>query len=174
MVDISGSMGSAMNPMATTAWIMSEAAHRVQARYAQVYFGNDVFYSSKPLTREYEVNTYTANDSTEQFNKAFKALDGTLNLLHGTGARMLVVVSDGEYTPAEREHAIKWMIACKEAGVAVIWIPFDTYSASRALAMQADGAVVQSNNIEVEHTAKEIGMAASKLMAKIGIRNSAA
>jgi hypothetical protein len=66
------------------------------------------------------------------------------------------------------------MKACKEAGVAVIWIPFDTYSASRALAGYADGAVVQSNNIEVEHTAKEIGMAASKLMAKIGIRNSAA
>jgi hypothetical protein len=174
MVDISGSMGSAMNPMATTAWIMSEAAHRVQARYAQVYFGNDVFYSSKPLAREYEVNTYTANDSTEKFDKAFKALDGSLNLLHGTGARMLVVVSDGEYIPAERECAIKWMKACKEAGVAVIWIPFDTYSASRALALQADGAVVQSNNIEVEHTAKEIGMAASKLMAKIGIRNSAA
>jgi len=43
MVDISGSMGSAMNPMASTAWIMSEAVRRVQGNVAMVYYGSDVF-----------------------------------------------------------------------------------------------------------------------------------
>jgi hypothetical protein len=37
MVDISGSMSSAMNPMASMAWIMSEAGKRVQAKSAMVY-----------------------------------------------------------------------------------------------------------------------------------------
>lgn len=175
MVDISGSMDSAMQPMATTAWVMSEAAHRVQGRYAQVYYGNDVFYSSKPLAREYEVNVYSAHDGTEKFDKAFKALDGALNLLHGSGARMLVVVSDGEYTPDERSHTVKWMKACKDAGVAVLWVPFDTYGSARRYAEYADGVVIDTKtSSEVEHVSKEIGMAASKLLSKIGIKNSAA
>jgi rubrerythrin len=37
MVDISGSMGDAMNPMASTAWILSEATKRVQGKVAMVY-----------------------------------------------------------------------------------------------------------------------------------------
>lgn len=175
MVDISGSMDSAMQPMATTAWVMSEAAHRVQGRYAQVYYGNDVFYTSKPLAREYEVNVYTAHDGTEKFDKAFKALDGALNLLHGSGARMLVVVSDGEYAPEERTHTAKWMNACKSAGVAVLWVPFTSHSSSRAYAEMADGVVIKTDETsEVEYVSKEIGMAASKLLAKIGVKNSAA
>jgi len=154
---------------------MSEAAHRVQGRYAQVYYGNDVFYSSKPLAREYEVNVYTAHDGTEKFEKAFKALDGALNLLHGSGARMLVVVSDGEYTPDERAHTVKWMKACKDAGVAVLWVPFDNYGSARRYAEHADGVVIDTKtSSEVEHVSKEIGMAASKLLSKIGIKNSAA
>jgi hypothetical protein len=83
MVDISGSMSSAMQPMAVTAWVMSEAASRVQASCAMVYYGQDVFPTLKPGQHLSEVNVYTAPDGTEKFNKAFKALDGSLNLLHG-------------------------------------------------------------------------------------------
>ena len=48
MVDISGSMSSAMEPMASTAWIMSEAVRRVQGKTAMVYYGNEVFTTLKP------------------------------------------------------------------------------------------------------------------------------
>lgn len=172
MVDISGSMGSAMEPMAATSWIMSEAAYRVQARYAQVYYGNDVFYSSKPGARQPEVDVYTASDGTEVFDKAFKVVDGAVNLLHGSGARLLVVVSDGEYTPEQTAKCNRWMEACKSAGVAVIWIPFDTYCRATRFADMASGATL-STGPQVEDVAKAIGKAATELLSKIGRRNAA-
>lgn len=125
MVDISGSMGMAMEPMASTAWILPEAARRVQGKCAMVYYGNDVFPVLKPGQHHKNVQVYNAPDGTERFDKAFKAMDGTLNLLNSTGARLLVIVSDLYYQPHEVEAVHKWMRRCREAGVAVVIVPFD-------------------------------------------------
>jgi hypothetical protein len=59
---------------------------------------------------------------TERFDKAFNALNGGLNLLNGSGARLLVVYSDGEYTSPETTAARRWVTACQTAGVGVLWI----------------------------------------------------
>ena len=122
MVDISGSMRTAMEPMASAAWILSEAGKRVQARTAMVYYGNDVFATLKAGQHLDKVNVYTASDSTEKFDKAFQALDGALDLLNGSGARLLVIVSDGQYTWEERPKAQMWLKRCAQAGVGVLWI----------------------------------------------------
>lgn len=125
MVDVSGSMGGAMQPMATTAWVLSEAVRRVQGKASMVYYGSDVFATLKPGQHLTDVNVYTARDNTEKFDKAFKALDGSMNLLHGSGARLLVIVSDGYYTYEERESAKKWITACHRNGVGVLWLAFE-------------------------------------------------
>jgi hypothetical protein len=125
LVDISGSMGSAMLPMATTAYVLSEAVRRVQGRAAMVYYGNDVFPTLRAGEHLSEVKVYTAPDGTEKFDEAFRAVDGALNLLHGGGARLLVVVSDGVYTSEQSAKAKRWMRRCAEEGVAVVWLPFD-------------------------------------------------
>lgn len=122
MVDISGSMGSAMNPMATTAWVMAEAGRRIQAKTAMVYFGNDVFPTLKVGQKLDEVRVYTAPDGTEKFGKGFSALEGALDLFYGRGARMLVVVSDGCYTEEETANAKATIRECEKNGVAVLWI----------------------------------------------------
>jgi hypothetical protein len=72
-----------------------------------------------------EVKVYTAPDGTEKFDEAFRAVDGALNLLHGGGARLLVIVSDGVYTSEQSAKAKRWMRRCAEEGVAVVWLPFD-------------------------------------------------
>ena len=125
MVDVSGSMGGAMQPMATTAWVLSEAVRRVQGKASMVYYGSDVFATLKPGQHLTDVNVYTARDNTEKFDKAFKALDGSMNLLHGSGARLLVIVSDGYYTSEERESAKKWIASCHRNGVGVLWLAFE-------------------------------------------------
>jgi hypothetical protein len=125
MVDISGSMGEAMQPMATTAWVMSEAVRRVHGKASMVYYGNDVFATLKPGQHLTDVNVYTARDNTEKFGKAFKAIDGSMNLLHGSGARLLVIVSDGYYTQEEREQVKHWLASCQRNGVAVLWLGFE-------------------------------------------------
>jgi len=127
MVDISGSMGSAMEAMASSAWILSEASRRVQGKTAMVYYGSGVFPTLKPGQHLDKVNVYTASDSTEKFDKAFQALNGSLNLLDGSGARLLVVVSDGHYTSDEHTKAQEWIRRCASSGVAVLWIGAGSY-----------------------------------------------
>ena len=170
MVDISGSMGTAMNPMATTAWVMSEAVRRVQGRAAMVYYGQDVFPTLKPGQHLSEVNVYSASDGTEKFDKAFKALDGSLNLLHGSGARLLVVVSDGCYTGPEVQAARKWVDACQRAGVGVLWLPFDSDSNGRDAKRITSGtsAIVLTGTMDPTAVASEIGTAAARALTAVG------
>jgi hypothetical protein len=133
MVDISGSMGGAMQPMASAAWILSEATKRVQGKAAMVYYGSSVFPTLKPGQSLDKVNVYSAPDGTEEFDTAFRVLDGGLNLTAGTGARLLVVVSDGHYTPEQTKLAKAAVAKCASAGVGVLWITF-----------QRDGGVIQN------------------------------
>lgn len=123
MTDISGSMGQAMEPMAVTNYVMSEAGRRIRARVASVYYGNAVFPGLRPGDYHEQVQIYSAPDGTERFNLGFTALDGTLRLLQGTGARMLVVVSDLIHTAEEVSALRHWIKRCNETGVAVIILP---------------------------------------------------
>jgi hypothetical protein len=175
MVDISGSMADAMQPMAVTAWAMSEAVRRVQGKCAMVYYGSGVFPTLKPGQHLSEVNVYSAPDGTEKFDKAFKALDGSLNLLNGTGARLLVVVSDGCYTPEETEKAKKWIQECEKNGVAVLWIPFaHSYQLAyvREIVKGTSVALLQDVTDPAD-AALQIGKAAADALTKIGARNAA-
>ncbi len=142
LVDISGSMGGAMEPMASSAWILSEAVRRVQGKVAMVYYGNDVFPVLAPGQHLGEVNVYNAPDGTEKFDKAFKALDGSLNLVNGTGARLLVIVSDLYYTGYEGQRTKYWMQRCRDAGVAVVVVPFEYEDHAREVVKKIRGVEV--------------------------------
>lgn len=165
MVDISGSMRAAMEPMATTAWVMSEAVRRVQGKAAMVYYGQDVFPTLKAGQHLDGVKVWSANDPTEKFDKAFKALNGSLNLLNGKGARLLVVVSDGVYTDAECRNAIKWVKRCEQEGVAVLWLTFQDRHNSQAESLcKGTKAVVLSGRLNPADAAVEIGRAAARAL----------
>lgn len=171
MVDVSGSMADAMEPMATTAWVLSEAGKRVQARTSMVYFGSSAFPTLKPGQSLDKVRVYTAHDSTEEFDEAFRALDGSLNLLHGSDARLLVVVSDGYYRPDQTERAKHWVKKCEQAGVAVLWMPFSPVDDSPKRILRGNKSAqlldVGSNPASV---AQLIGKAASTALSKVGSR----
>lgn len=164
MVDISGSMNGAMEPMASTAWILSEATRRVQGKCAMVYYGNDVFPTLKPGQHMGKVNVYSATDGTERFDKAFKALNGTLDLLNSKGARLLVIVSDLHYTGPEIAACKKWMKRCRKEGVAVVVIPFDYEHSAKEVIKDAkiNGVELVPNKttMDLVGAAKAIGMAA--------------
>jgi hypothetical protein len=172
IVDISGSMKSAMTPMAITAWVMSEAVRRVQGKAAMVYCGQDVFATLKPGQRLNKVSTYTASDSTEEFDKAFKALDGAMNLTHADGAKLLVVVSDGHYRPDQKVHASKLLKDADKNGVAILWLTFDgKVSEPSELLKGTAGKVVNLKSTESPTTASAIiGDAAAKALSAIGSR----
>ena len=168
MVDISGSMSSAMESMATTAWVLGEAGRRVQAKTAMVYFGSDVFPTLKVGQRLDKVSVYSAPDGTEKFGKAFKALDGALDLTYGTGVRLLVVVSDGHFTGAETENAKATAKLCKENGVAILWItPKECFGGQGAQLLGGYGEVL--DRMETGEIALAIGKSASSALAKASV-----
>lgn len=171
LVDISGSMGSAMEPMATTAYVLSEAANRVQGKAAMVYYGNGVFPTLRLGERMSEVKVYTAPDGTEKFDEAFRAVDGAVDLLYGTGARLLVVVSDGHYTPPESAAAKRWMRRCAEEGVAVVWLPFDDGGMAKHIA--GEHGVVLSGAFSPTEAASQIGQACEKAINTATMRKTA-
>lgn len=173
MVDISGSMGHAMKPMATTAWVMSEAGRRVQARTAMVYYGSDVFPTLKAGQHLSEVRVYSANDGTEKFDLAFQALDGGLNLLNGTGARLLVIVSDGAYTAPENEATKRWLRECQKSGVGVLWISYNGQNRYAKNLMAGTDAVLVDVTDNATEASLAIGKAAVDAMNKVGVRKMA-
>lgn len=162
LVDISGSMSGAMEPMASAAWVVSEAARRVQGKVASVYYGNSVFPVLKPGQHLDKVNVYSAPDGTEKFDQAFRALNGAMGLLDDSGARLLVVVSDLYYTGWEGERTVYWMKRCREAGVAVIVIPFGYDDTAKATVKGIPGVEVVGSHLthDVVGAAKAIGAAA--------------
>ncbi len=173
MVDISGSMGSAMNPMASTAWIMSEAVRRVQGNVAMVYYGSDVFPTLKRGQRLKDVNVYSAPDGTEKFDKAFRALDGALHLIYGEGARLLVIVSDGQYTHEETERAKSWIKTCSKHGVAVLWLPIGDNGYHAKNICEGSNAEIVVGITDPTSSALAIGKSAEKTLSTAGKRMSA-
>lgn len=165
MVDISGSMAEAMEPMAVAAWVLSEAVRRVQGKAAMVYYGNDAFPTLKPGQHLSEVRVWSASDSTEKFDRGFKAVNGALNLTWGTGARMLVVVSDGCYTGPEKQAAKAALAQCKQAGVGVLWLGFGSgYLEATDICRGTDAVIVRITGSTVA-AAGEIGAAAARALA---------
>lgn len=130
MSDVSGSMREAQPSVAVANYVVSEAVHRLgrDAKAAQVYYGSQVHPGLKSGERSGEVRTWLGGGSSHNFDQAFRALDGELNLLHGSGARLLFVVSDGVYSRAEIDEAVRWLDACKKWGVAVVWIQMTNYN----------------------------------------------
>jgi len=170
MVDVSGSMGSAMKSMASTAWVLSEAVRRVQGRVAMVYYGSSVFSTLKPGQHLNEVQVYTAPDSTEEFDKAFLALDGGLTLTEGRGARLLVIVSDGQYRPDQVKAVDARLAQAARAGVGVLWLGAGDYGLSKAKAFCTRGSAefVPLGNGSVVNVVEVVGRLAAKALTTAG------
>jgi hypothetical protein len=171
MVDISGSMGSAMDAMATTAWVLGEAGRRIQAKTAMVYYGSGVFPTLRVGQRLDQVRVFTAPDGTEEFGEAYQALDGELGLTFGDGVRVLVIVSDGQYRPNQTELAERALIECKRNGVAVLWItPKGCWGNPAARLIESTAWGVHLNDLDVSQIALLVGRAAAEALGKVGAR----
>lgn len=169
MVDISGSMGEAMEPMAVTAWALSEAVRRVQGRAAMVYYGSDAFPTLKPGQHLSNVTVWSAPDGTEKFELAFKAITGSLNLLWGSGARLLVVVSDGCYTGQEISAARSAVQQCQSAGVGVLWLNFSSDRFFIDTIVTGSNVEVVNISGSVAEAATAIGSAAAKALSSAAV-----
>lgn len=171
MTDISGSMSAAMTPMGVTGWVISEAVRKIQGKYAMVNYGYDVTPVLYPNQKSGGVRIYDCPDGSEAFDLGFRALDGELELLAGTGARLLVIVSDGNYKSDENDHAKRWLKRCREQGVAVLWVGYGNPYGAQEHIKGTDAQLIIPGKTAAE-VAQQIGKAAVDALNKAGQANS--
>jgi hypothetical protein len=125
MGDISGSMGSAMEPLASSQWVVSTAGAHVDARMASVHFGERIHAVTPVGVKERDVRVFDASDGSEAFKAAALALDKELTLLDGRGARIVFIASDGVFVnPIDKAYADRWIPLAASKGVAVVFLDF--------------------------------------------------
>ena len=116
--DVSGSMHAFAGPVASAAWILAHAAHHAQltATTATVIFGARVRPITTPGTTPTDVAEFHAHDGYEDIPTAIDALDGALGLARTGAARLLVIVSDGQYRAEPRRQGQPASRDCSRPG----------------------------------------------------------
>lgn len=120
--DISGSMSWAEEVLASMAWSFAHATTYVKGRSASVLFGGSVHALVHPGRVPARVRTFECPDGSEDFTGAFAALDGALNLVRGTGVRLLTVISDGHYKGTQTRGCQEAVGRFVRSGGHVLWI----------------------------------------------------
>lgn len=127
--DVSGSMRWACAHVASAAWILANAARhtRVPTETASVIFGHHVRPLTHPGRPPAEVTEFESNDNWEDIPVALDALDGALGLSRPGAARLLVIVSDGDYRYQPRIDGQRKLDRLRASGCAVLWLTTGTH-----------------------------------------------
>ncbi len=122
--DVSSSMREFAKPVTSAAWILAHAAAhaRVPATTATVAFGDTVHAITHPGAVPHAVTRFRAPDGYEVVDEALDALDGALGLSTPGAARLLVVVSDGIFSPTPARAAQTRIDRLRGSGCGVLWL----------------------------------------------------
>lgn len=128
--DVSGSMEAVTGPVASAAWILARVAHLtpMTTTTATVIFGHHVRAITRPGTTPARVTEFHARDGYEDITTAIDALDHTLGLTRPGAARLLVIVSDGEFMPEQTTTGQARTDRLLATGCSVLWLTTDRWS----------------------------------------------
>lgn len=121
--DVSPSVSAFAGPIASAAWITAQATAWAGGTSATITFGAYVTPVTQPGQPPAQVRLFDQENDTAGFPLAVDALDGALGLANPrAGARLLVVVSDGEFTDAEKVAGQQRLDRLLRTGCAVLWL----------------------------------------------------
>lgn len=125
-VDVSGSMGIASAPMASAAWIVARATALTDpdSRAATVAYDMTLTAINAPGRTPHQVSEFAARGMGHRLAEAIDTLDAGLGLTAPGAGRLLVIASDGYYSPGEAARAAMRIKALRDAGCAVLWLAF--------------------------------------------------
>ncbi|MFE2722762.1 hypothetical protein [Kitasatospora sp. NPDC059327] len=130
-VDVSGSMSAACGPVSSAAWIVARAAAMTgpDSRTATVAYDTHLTALTRPTHRApAQVTTFRANGRSHNLGDALDALDHGLDLSRPGAGRLLVIVTDAQYTPDETADAVTRIQRLSAAGCAVLQLTLDKNS----------------------------------------------
>ncbi|ROO52822.1 hypothetical protein EDC02_7766 [Micromonospora sp. Llam0] len=123
VADVSPSVETFAGPIASAAWITAQATAWAGGTSATVTFGQYVTAVTRPGQPPDRVRLFGKEGNTQGFPLAVDALDAALGLADPRGgARLLVVVSDGEFTSAEITEGQKRLDRLVRAGCGLLWL----------------------------------------------------
>ncbi|SFO05005.1 VWA domain-containing protein [Amycolatopsis rubida] len=123
--DVTGSMRAFTDPAASAAWILAHAARytAVPAVTATVTFGSGSVTSiTRPGSSPAKVTEFDTGFGCHTIDTAISALDGALDLSRPTAARLLVIISDGNFETEYRAEGQKMLDRLRGSGCAVLWL----------------------------------------------------
>jgi hypothetical protein len=124
--DVSGSMTGFTGPVASAAWILARATASIPAATAAtVTYGGTARALTWPGHAPARVATFTATACYEQFRGAIDALDGALGLSRPGAARLLVIISDGDYKDTQHPDGQARITRLAAAGCGILWLAPD-------------------------------------------------
>ncbi|MBV6695576.1 VWA domain-containing protein [Kitasatospora aureofaciens] len=130
-VDVSGSMSAACKPVASAAWIVARAAALTDpdSRTATIAYDHDLTALTRPTHRAPDrVTTFEANGGSHNLGDAIDALDHGLDLSRPGTGRLLVIVTDAQYTGGETAQAVTRIKRLTAAGCAVLQLTLSANS----------------------------------------------
>jgi len=117
--DISFSMDNMARLGAMLAWMVAEATRAVNGQVCMTMFGFDAW----PLLAPHEYLTgipvLTMSGGFHEASWGYELMDSQLSLVESDGARILFVLTDGEYTDYALED---YLAEAAEAGVAIVLV----------------------------------------------------
>ncbi|MFD8298813.1 hypothetical protein ACFV13_21605 [Streptomyces bauhiniae] len=122
-VDVSGSMHAACAPVASAAWIVARAAALTDpdSRTATIAYDQHLTALTRPTHRAPEhVTKFNANGGHHNLGNAIDALDHGLELSRPGTGRLLVIVTDAQYSSDETAQAVTRVKQLTTAGCAVL------------------------------------------------------
>ena len=125
--DVSGSMSAFAGPVASAAWIPSRAASLITGtRTATVTYGETVRPVTRPGHAPAGVTSSPLPTAPRSSAGAIDALDDALDLSRPGAARLLVIVSDGQYTDTECRDGQQRITRLAATGCGILWLAPDT------------------------------------------------
>ncbi|MGP4115018.1 hypothetical protein ACTWP5_29465 [Streptomyces sp. 4N509B] len=125
-VDVSGSMHAATRPIASAAWILAHAVTLTDpdSRSATIAYDRTLTAITTPARAPRAVTEFAAQGKGHRLAEAIDALTSGIGLTQPGAGRLLVIASDGLYSPNEATHATQRITAARNAGCAVLWLAF--------------------------------------------------
>lgn len=120
MTDVSASMASLADFATALSWAAASAVKGI-GKSLSVAYNTKVTVLSSPGEFPAQPYPLEVGGAGEDFKAAFSLVDGSLGLTTGRGARLLFVISDGEYSPTQVKAARDAVERLERGGAKVIW-----------------------------------------------------
>lgn len=125
LTDMSGSQHECIEVSTSLTWVLHTAGRDAGVEVSSLLFGDDVVTLCHPGTAMPGVPEPVTLSQTELFDRACQSLHALLDLDDRGAYRVVVVFSDGGFTPEEIEHRGRWLDRWARSGVRILWVSDD-------------------------------------------------